>query len=47
MVDCTVNIINNEKKEKETVKKTTKPIKSKEKQFTGTICKKQVIHIKK
>ena len=44
MVDCTVNLINSEKKETDTIKKTKKSNKT---QYSGTICKKQVINIKK
>lgn len=47
MVDCTVSIINSEKKETKAIKKPKKTNKSKEKDYSGTICKKQVINIKK
>jgi len=49
MVDCTVSIITSGRKETESIKKTKKTIKSKEKEkdYSGTICRKQVINIKK
>lgn len=51
MVDCTINVAENEKKETARTKKDNKEVKKpftlNEKKLAGTVCKKQVIHIKK